>query len=219
MQTGILGNNETLRRLWGGPLLDLVVKLNSESGPEWEEGLKRFLRKEDLRVASTLRVHVGTGLETPDEFRGALKQSGCRITHRANPALDNILLTREATEFELVIAGLGELTGKCGKVTVAEIFEGATRQGYATCPLEVVPQLCLQHPNQAIQAHGRRLIIGTSPFSIKGIDDGRRHVFFIDQCGLPLTLDAWPAEPCDRFDNGDWVFVRSSEKLTVHFAE
>lgn len=45
MRTGMLGDSEVLRRLWGGPFLDLAVKLNGEEGPEWERELKELLRR------------------------------------------------------------------------------------------------------------------------------------------------------------------------------
>lgn len=43
----MLGDGEALRRLWSGPLQDLVSKLNGEKGPEWVKALKRFLRREN----------------------------------------------------------------------------------------------------------------------------------------------------------------------------
>lgn len=46
-EAGMLGREEALRKLWCGPLCDLVVKLNGDEGPEWLMAFKRFLRRED----------------------------------------------------------------------------------------------------------------------------------------------------------------------------
>lgn len=54
MQTGMLGDNEVLRRLWDGPLKDLVLKLNSTRGPEYEEQLKKLLRDEMVPISVAL---------------------------------------------------------------------------------------------------------------------------------------------------------------------
>src|SRR3989344_3835818 len=46
MDTNILGNPEALRKLWCGLLADLIVKLTGEDGPEYQEELAKYLRKE-----------------------------------------------------------------------------------------------------------------------------------------------------------------------------
>lgn len=51
MQTGMLGNNETLRQIWDGPLKDLILKLNGANGPEVLEELKKFNRGEPCWVS------------------------------------------------------------------------------------------------------------------------------------------------------------------------
>lgn len=50
MQTGMLGDNEALRRLWDGLLKDLMLKLNGSRGPEYEEGLRKLLRDELIPI-------------------------------------------------------------------------------------------------------------------------------------------------------------------------
>ena len=46
----MLGDNEVLRRVWGGPLLTLLERLNGAEGKTWEEALNRFNRKEPCWV-------------------------------------------------------------------------------------------------------------------------------------------------------------------------
>lgn len=46
MSTNILGNPEALRKFWSGPLTDLMVKLTSEEGAEYQQQFSRFLRKQ-----------------------------------------------------------------------------------------------------------------------------------------------------------------------------
>lgn len=46
MQTGMLGDQEALRRVWDGPLKDLMARLNGPDGKKWETALGKFLRKE-----------------------------------------------------------------------------------------------------------------------------------------------------------------------------
>lgn len=60
MQTGMLGNNEVLRRIFSGPLCDLAIKLNGEDGEIWEAELKKLLRREPCWVAESLLALVGT---------------------------------------------------------------------------------------------------------------------------------------------------------------
>ncbi len=50
MQTNMLGNNETLRRLWCGPFLDLAMKFNGGKGPEFEEQGNKLPRGELMPI-------------------------------------------------------------------------------------------------------------------------------------------------------------------------
>lgn len=47
-KTGMLGNQEVLRKLWCGPLQDLMSKLNGPEGSMWLASFKRFLRMEPV---------------------------------------------------------------------------------------------------------------------------------------------------------------------------
>jgi len=48
MPQGMLGNSEALRRIIGGPVCDLIVKINGPDGPEYETALNKILRREDV---------------------------------------------------------------------------------------------------------------------------------------------------------------------------
>lgn len=87
MQTGMLGDNEALRRLWGGLLLDLAVKLNGERGPEYEEQLKKLLRDElmpipvsagttGITIVKTVTIEIGGGRTTDQIIEAARKLEG-----------------------------------------------------------------------------------------------------------------------------------------------
>ena len=58
MQTGMLGNNETLRQIWDGPLKDLILKVNGENGPEVLEELKKFNRQKPCWVSKAGKVEI-----------------------------------------------------------------------------------------------------------------------------------------------------------------
>lgn len=87
MQTGILGKNEELRRLWGGLLQELVVQLNSERGPEREEQLNKLLRDEmmpipvsrgteGITIIKTVAVRIGGGRTTDQIVEAAKRLEG-----------------------------------------------------------------------------------------------------------------------------------------------
>ena len=87
MQTGMLGYNEALRRLWDGLLKDLVLKLNSPRGPEYEEGLRKLLRDElmpipvsagtsGITIVKTVTVMIGGGRTTDQIIEAAKKSEG-----------------------------------------------------------------------------------------------------------------------------------------------
>jgi hypothetical protein len=48
MSQGMLGNSEALRRIMGGPVCDLLVKLNGPDAPDYEAALNKILRREDV---------------------------------------------------------------------------------------------------------------------------------------------------------------------------
>ena len=54
----MLGNNEVLRRMWSGPLLTFLERLNGESGEEWETAFDRFLRKEEIAWDGKFQIEI-----------------------------------------------------------------------------------------------------------------------------------------------------------------
>lgn len=48
----MLGNNEVLRRMWSGPLLTFLERLNGENGELWETEFNEFLRKGETWTGS-----------------------------------------------------------------------------------------------------------------------------------------------------------------------
>ena len=75
-----------LGRLFTGLLLDLIEKLSGEQGEEWYEALKKFLRKENPWVVTSLLKDAGT------------------VTIPAIPMFDVAAHFREMTEGELKAA-------------------------------------------------------------------------------------------------------------------
>ncbi|MDP3661560.1 MAG: hypothetical protein Q8R17_01800 [bacterium] len=58
MQTGMLGNNESLRVLLQGPISDLFVKLNGEKGQEVLTELNKFNRQEPCWVPKQEKTQI-----------------------------------------------------------------------------------------------------------------------------------------------------------------
>ena len=44
MSQGMLGNNEALRRVLGGPLLELFIRMNGDHGERWESAINHLIR-------------------------------------------------------------------------------------------------------------------------------------------------------------------------------
>lgn len=95
-------------------------------------------------------IKLGTGLQTADDFREALKKAGCKISDWANNLLDKPAFKAATKEIEvdLYLLTTAELTGKPAGGSTAEVFAGAARLGFEKCPPEVGPQLCIQDPDQ-----------------------------------------------------------------------
>ena len=100
MQTGILGKNEELRRLWGGLLQEIVVQLNSGRGPEREEQLNKLLRDEmmpvpaalpsaGINIVKTTVIMIGGGWTT-DQIVKAAKE----LPEGVRPGCINLAITQ-----------------------------------------------------------------------------------------------------------------------------
>ncbi|MDO8664011.1 MAG: hypothetical protein Q7K44_00445, partial [Candidatus Liptonbacteria bacterium] len=94
-------------------------------------------------------IKLDTGLKTADDFRKALKQSGCKIGNWGNDILGNPAFTVSDTETEvdLVNVSVAELGFKNGAPR-KDIYERAVSLGLELCPNEVGPQLRLQYTDQ-----------------------------------------------------------------------
>jgi len=203
----MLGDSKVLRRLWGGLLLDLVVKLNGEDGPDWERSLGRFLRKEPCWGPPefnswrplTLGLH-----KTADLYREALTQAGFKISDWTRDILGKPQFTvaTEETEVNLVVVSVADLGFPKG-ATRAQIYTRAKQLGLKLCPPEVGPALRLQYSDQP---QGEWLLIAMEPISGP---DGSPYVFCVghgdsgrwlrESGGFPRGC--WNADCC-------WVFLR-----------
>ena len=112
-------------------------------------------------------LKLGTGLQTADDFRKALKQSGNKISDWANNLLDKPEFTVTSTkevEVDLVNISVAEL-GFPNGATRKEIYRKAKELGLELCPAEVGPQLRLQYQNQPMNEW---LLIGMEPITGSG---------------------------------------------------
>lgn len=174
------------------------------------DGVRRLLADELTVKAKEIvfpiwkAIKLGTGLKTPDEFRGALKSNGCKIGDWANDILGKPAFTAatQETEVSLVVVSAVELGFKNG-ATRKEIYDRAKELGLELCPAEVGPQLRLAYKDQP---KGEWLIVGMEPI----IDsDGDLGVFRVGHGELSLWLLGRHGRP-DYFWLGisRWVFLR-----------
>lgn len=102
-------------------------------------------------------IKLGTALQTPDDFRTALKDAGCRIEPDLDRALGSLVTLTVAPKeivVELVNVSVGEL-GCCeihnswdDVASFDEIYGRAQELGLALCPMEVGFQLRLKYLDQ-----------------------------------------------------------------------
>jgi len=106
-------------------------------------------------------IQFGTGLNSADDFRQALKGAGCNISNWANDILGkpDFTVAEEKKELNLVIKSVRDLGFPKG-ATTRQIYERATSQGLGLCPAEVGPQLRLQYTDQP---KGEWLLIAMEP--------------------------------------------------------
>ena len=156
----------------------------------------------ELKIWKTIKL--GAGPKTADEFRKALKDSGCRISDWANDILGKPAFTvaTEETEVDLVVKSVAELGFKDG-ATRADIYRRAQELGLELCPPEVGPQLRLQYKDQP---RNEWLLVGMEPITDS---DGDLHVFAVGRHVDDLSLHGHDGDP-DGFWRGNyrWVFLR-----------
>lgn len=149
-------------------------------------------------------IKLGTGLQTADDFRRSLKQSGCKIGDWANDILGKrgFAVATKETEVDLVVVSVAELVFPNG-ATRQEIYQRAQQMGLELCPPEVGPQLRLQYKDQP---NGDRLLIGMEPITGSG---GNLGVFCVGRDDDELWLYGYDGYP-DFFWHGyyRWVFLR-----------
>lgn len=174
------------------------------------DGVSRFLAGElVVKVAEKVfdtwkTIKLGTGLNTADDFRKAIKDNGCRISDWASDILgkDAFTTTTEETEVELVNVSVAELGFKNGAKR-ADIYQRAQEYGLDLCPAEVGAQLRLQYKDQP---KDEWLRIAMEPITDSG---GRLSVFDVGRGGDGLWLDGVSGRPGRFWDGGDrWVFDR-----------
>lgn len=183
-----------------GPLTDLLQKLSGENGDKWQQGLTKFLRKEnpwenvaapELNVWKTIKL--GTGLKTADDFSRALKENGCKIGNWAKdifnkPEFPEFTVAPQETEVDLVVVSVAELGFKEG-TTRQNICKRAHELGLALCLAEVGPQLRLQYQDQP---KNEWILVAMDPITDSG---GLPGVFCVGRDGKGLwlrSLDGYP---------------------------
>lgn len=188
-----LGGMDGVNRLLAD---EFVMMLNGAKIPVWK----------------TIRLGPGTGLITPDCFRGAIRQAKCDIDRWADDILKNIIAGKKDIELDLCVLTTSELVGKQNR-TIEEVFFGASRLGLERCPAEVGPQLRLQYLDQPRR---ERLIIGMDPIRIS---NDYFHVLSVEYYGsVPCLYSRFCAlDAPDILWDGDchWVFVRPRKKYVI----
>lgn len=174
------------------------------------DGVRRLLADEltvtvkgaAFQVWETLKL--GTSLATADEFRGALKRAGFKISDWATDILGKpaFKVATEETEVDLVVvsvAGLGFASG----ATREDIYNRAQKLGLKLCPPEVGPQLRLQYHDQL---ESEWLFVAMEPIADS---DGYSSVFRVERRGDGLWLDSYDGRSESFWhDRNRWVFVR-----------
>jgi len=178
-----LGGMEGVRRFLSGKM---VIKAIEQTFPIWKT------------------IKLGTGLKTADDFRKALKQSGCKIGDWGNDILGKPAFTVSETETEvnLVNISVAKLGFKNG-ATRKDIYERAISLGLELCPNEVGPQLRLQYKDQP---NGEWLRIAMEPISGSL---GDLSIFKVEHRGSGLWLDSGVGGPGGFWGGSSrFVFVR-----------
>ena len=174
------------------------------------EGVKRFLSSETVvkemerKFKTWKTINLGTGLETAEDFRRALRDGEFWLSAWASDILGKPAFTAATEESEVDLV----------KVTVAELgFKGAQRDqiyarakelGLELCPAEVGPQLRLQYQDQP---NGEWITVAMEePIHAS---DGNLWLFFVGRGDSGLWLSSYCSDP-DGFWVADepWVFCR-----------
>ncbi len=178
------------------------LKTGSDLIPRIAEMIVSVINKaEKFPIWKTIKL--GTGLKIADDFRKALKQSGCKIGDWGNDILGKPTFTASDTETEvdLAVVSVAELGFKDG-ATRKDIYNKAKELGLELCPNEVGPQLRLQYKNQPT---GEWLRIAMEPISDSC---GDLSVFDVGHYVSDLWLSGYYGHPdYFWFDGSRWVFA------------
>ena len=156
----------------------------------------------ELKAWKTIKL--GTGLQTADDFRRALKDGGFRIGDRGNDILGKSAFTMatEETEVDLVVVSVAELGFETGAYCEG-IYKRAQELELELCPPEVGPQLRLQYKDQPM---GECLLIGMEPISDS--DSHYPNVFSVEHDSGSLWLCSSLGHSGHFRTGGDrWVFL------------
>ena len=196
--------DEVARRVDEGTLpFDLTMRALQS----FIEGKFRFAdgdQKKPSRFQPWRTIKLGTGLQTVDDFRKAIKKIGNRIGEYANDILGNpefITTSTKEIKVDLVNVSVAEL-GFPNGATRKEIYRKAKELGLELCPAEVGPQLRLQYRDQPMNEW---LYIGMEPITDS---DGNLNVFRVERDGDGRWLDGDDDFLDHVWDGGRrWVFI------------
>lgn len=161
-----MSNGNVFERLW--KLLAMANKLVLDGKRDAEALcflLQSFIEQKSTKTWSTWKtIQLGTGLQTANDFRKAVKKAGVKIGDWANDTLGKpaLMVAESVTEVELVVASVAELGFK-DRATCKDIYVRAQGLGLDLCPPEVGPQLRLQYMDQP---KGEWLIIAMEPIVV-----------------------------------------------------
>ena len=184
-------------------LQDLVIRDPKEAGRQFTAFLRNGGRVIAEKFPAWKTIKLGTGLRSADDFRKALKQSGCKIGDWGNDILGKpaFIASDTETEVDLVVVSVAELGFKEG-ATRKNIYNKAKKLGLELCPNEVGPQLRLQYKDQP---KDKWLRIAMEPISGSG---GGLGIFEVAHGGHGLWLGGVDGDPDDFWGGHDrFVFV------------
>ena len=187
-------------KLWAK--ISMMVVDGTRDATSVADVLQGILSPLSAKVLKTWKtIQLGTGLQTADDFRKAVKSAGMKIGDWANDILGKpaFTATTSETEVELVVASVAELGFKDG-ATRKDIYVRAQELGLDLCPPEVGPQLRLQYTDQP---KGEWLVIAMEPITDS---EGLISLFLVAHDSGGLWLSASNGSPGNVW-SGRYRFV------------
>ncbi len=147
---GVVNTVNEFRRFWNGPLLDFMIKVNSN--PEkWEPQFNLFLRG-DLTLVNLLSniavwktVKLGTYTKV-DYLLAAVEKQGWKFMGSTENTLRKYVeISQFETEIDLVNMSTAELGFTKPYPTHQEVYNRACQYGLEPCPDEILLQLPWQY--------------------------------------------------------------------------